>query len=228
MRDEVSQNEVGAPGTGRISRLIAQKKRKDRVSVYIDGEYAFGVHVSLVADFRLAVGHVLSEAERQELEHAEGELTAKMAALNFIAYRPRTEQEVRKKLASKEVAEPVIDRVIDRLYALKYLDDAAYAKDYAASRFANRGLGPQRIRAELIKRGVKPGLAEAAVRELLEAVDPLEAAREHAEKRWNRLSGETDIRKRRKKVSDYLVRRGFGFETVRRVIDELVAGEKEG
>jgi len=214
-------------GEGKITRLVAQKKNPNRVSVYLDGAYAFGVHGMLIADFRLSIGRVLTEAERRKLAEADAVLRAKAVALNYIAYRPRTEREVRRKLAEKGFSDDFIAPVIERLYALGYLDDAAYARNYAHARYANKGYGPQRIRTELLRRGVNRALVDATVDELTATSDPLEAARSYAEKRWQRLAGETDSRKRLKKLSDFLVRRGFTYDTVRRVLAELTEGDTD-
>jgi regulatory protein len=141
--------------------------------------------------------------------------------MGYVGSRARTAQEVRKRLARAGFGELVVERVIERLLELGYLNDAEYARRYAESRFGAKGYGPQRIRRELRHRGVAEQETEAALEELLQTADPLEAAREQAEKRWKRLEGETDPRKRRKKLSDFLVRRGFSFDTIRQVTDEL-------
>ncbi len=210
---------------GVVTRLVAQKKAPDRVSVFLDGAFAFGVHVDVALAFGLAPGRALSEAEREEILAADAVFRAKSAAFRYLAYRARTEGEVRRKLSGKGFEEGVIDEVVERLYTLGYLDDEAYARAYVRARFAGRGYGPQRIRAELLRRGVRRDYADAALAELLAEDDVAEQARRHAAKRWPRLASEPDPRKRRKKLTDYLVRRGFSFDVVRRVVDELAREE---
>lgn len=206
---------------GKITKLAAQHNNPDRVSVFIDGEFAFGVYQDLVLEYGLRVGRILSEAEEREIQGRDEVFVAKAVALNYLSYRARTEMEVRRKLAQKGFGEGVIEAVIERLYALHYLDDAAYARSFVSGRFRSRGYGPARIRGDLMRRGIDRPLIEDALGEVLEPEETFEAAKEQAEKRWARLASEADPAKRRKKLSDFLIRRGYSYDVVRRVLEEL-------
>ena len=210
-----------AATSGTITRLESQVHNDDRVSVYLDGEFAFGIHEDLVVKHSLQVGETLTPEGVRELERDEQYVDAKQAALDYLAYKPRTEEEVRRKLRQEDVPSPVIEDVIARLYELEYLDDEAYAHDYAHNRFSSKKYGPVRIRRELTERGVDRRLADAAVDELFAEVDVTAAAWTHAEKRWPRLAGEDDPRRRRQKMYRYLRRRGFTSNTIRPILDEL-------
>ena len=210
-----------AATSGTITRLESQVHNDDRVSVYLDGEFAFGIHEDLVVKHSLQVGATLTPEGIRELERDEQYVDAKQAALDYLAYKPRTEEEVRRKLRQEDVPSPVIEDVIARLYELEYLDDEAYAHDYAHNRFSSKKYGPVRIRRELTERGVDRRLADAAVDELFAEVDVTAAAWTHAEKRWPRLAGEDDPRRRRQKMYRYLRRRGFTSNTIRPILDEL-------
>ena len=214
-----------AATSGTITRLESQVHNDDRVSVYLDGEFAFGIHEDLVVKHSLQVGVTLTPEGVRELERDEQYVDAKQAALDYLAYKPRTEEEVRRKLRQEDVPSPVIEDVIARLYELEYLDDEAYAHDYAHNRFSSKKYGPVRIRRELTERGVDRHLAEAAVNELFADEDATAAAWTHAEKRWPRLAGEDDPRRRRQKMYRYLRRRGFTSNTIRPILDEL---ERDG
>ena len=207
--------------SGTVTRLAGQKKNPQRVSVFIDGAFAFGVHVDLVVEFGLHKGKALTVEAQQRIVAADRVRAARAAAMAYLGYGPRTEREVRQKLIRSDFGEAVAEDTVARLRELGYLDDAAYAHSYVEARFRNRGYGPGRLRGDLLRRGVASALIDAALDDLIEQEDVLEAARRHAEKRWPRLAAETDSYKRRKKLSDYLVRRGFSYETARRVIDEL-------
>ncbi|MEO0858799.1 MAG: RecX family transcriptional regulator, partial [Bacteroidota bacterium] len=83
----------------------------------------------------------------------------------------------------------------------------------------------QRIRTDLMKRGLDRRVIDAALEEFAEPDDLYEAALRHGQKRWDRLASEPDARKRRKKTYDFLLRRGYGFDTARRVLETL---ERDG
>jgi regulatory protein len=207
-----------------ITQLAVQSRNSDRVSVFVNGEFAFGVHQAVAAKNGLAEGQPLSPEQEEAIQADESLMQAKQHALTYLAHKPRTEQEVRQKLAQREVAPPIIDPVVERMKELGYVDDAAYAADYVRNRFASKQYGPQRLIRELVQRGIDRNRAESAVAAFFEAHDTLEAARAHAKKRWPRIAGDDDPRRQKQKLYRYLMRRGFASDTVYRVIDEIVPG----
>ncbi len=206
---------------GRLTRLVLQRKDPNRVSVYIDDQFAFGLHQDLIAEHRIAKGDLLSVERQEELVRADQHLRAYRKVLHFIGYRPRTEYEVRRKMQALELDEALTSDIIDRLYKYHYLDDAQYARTYVRARLSSKGYGPRRIRQELTKKGISRSVAEDMLEELVQPEDLFEKAQALAEKRWARLERETDLRKRRKKVSDFLVRRGYTWDMVKQVLEEL-------
>jgi len=208
------------PAAGTITDLDQQKNNASRVSVFLDGEFAFGVHEDLVVKHGLRVGRTLTPEEQREVERDDQYVRAKQRALDYLAHKPRTEEEVRRKLRRQDAPETIIEDVVARLYELSYLDDEAYADDYVRNRFASKKYGPVRIRRELVERGVDRHTAETAVDALFDEEDARAAAREHAEKRWARLADE-DPRRRRQKLYRYLRRRGFTSDTINPLLDEL-------
>lgn len=205
---------------GTITDIETQVNNEDRVSVFLDGDFAFGIHQDLVVKHGLTVGQTLTPEKRQEIEWDETYVQAKQTAFHYLAHKPRTEQEVRRKLRRDDVPSSIEDDVVQRLYELDYLDDNAYAQDYARNRFANKKYGPVRIRRELEERGIDRHVAERVVDDLFAEKDARAAAREHAEKRWPRLSDE-DPRRRKQKMYRYLRRRGFTTDTIYSLLDEL-------
>ncbi|HHP7240017.1 regulatory protein RecX [Longibacter sp.] len=214
--------EPTGPETRRITDLRTQTKDENRVSVFVDGEFAFGCHRDVAAKHGLSEGQMLTPEEQQDVEVDEEIVRAKQRAFTYLAHKPRTETEVRRKLRRLDIGSRVIDEVVERLYELDYLDDEQYAQDYAYNRFSNKGYGPIRIERELIDRGIDRHLAERAVASLFEEENEIEAAREQARKRWPRVAGEQDIRKQKRKLFGYLQRRGFTPDVIYRVVDELV------
>jgi regulatory protein len=203
-----------------ITKLAAQKKDTSRASVFLDGEYAFGLHQDLLLKHGLHKGVTLSLEEQRALQEEDAVMLAKAKAMRYVARRARTITEVRRKLREKEHPEPAIDVAVARLEELGYLDDADYAREYVRSRFASKGYGPVRLRQELKRRGVGKHQIEDALL-LMDEGELLDAAREHARKRWPRLSDEDDPYRRRQKLNAYLRRRGFSYDVIRRVTDEV-------
>ena len=204
-----------------ITKLTPQKNNPDRASVFLDGAFAFGVQQRLLLKYNLHVGRTLTPDEQREIEQEDAVAEAKAAAFDYLAHKPRTEKEVRRKLRKRDFSDVVTDQVVERLHELSYLGDADYAREYVRARFSSKGYGPVRIRRELQKRGVGRHEIEDAMHEQMDAAATLAAAREHARAKWDRLDPDEDPRRQQQKLYGYLRRRGFTPDTIRRVTDEL-------
>lgn len=209
-----------SPSTRRITRMEVQKKDTSRASVYVDGAFAFGVHQDLILKYGLHAGRALTIEEQQRVERDDLSMKARAAAFDYVAHKPRTEEELRRRLQQRDHHAEAIEAAVARLQELGYLDDASYADEYVRARFASKGYGPVRLRRELRQRGVAPVLIDRALEAHLDPEGRLEAARDHGRKKWDRTEGE-EPRRRKLKTFAYLQRRGFTSDTIRQVLDEL-------
>jgi regulatory protein len=192
--------------------------------VFFHDGLAFEVSQSLVLEWGLRIGGRLSAAEQRQIVAQEQVLLATEQVLPYLDYRPRTAHEVRQKLRRSGYADAVVEQAVQLLHARGVLNDAAYAHTYCRTRLDVRGHGPQRIRQVLRQRGIPGALIDEALRHSLTARDVLAAAREQAAKRWRRFPDALDPLKRRQKLTDFLRRRGFAYETARQVLQELEQG----
>jgi len=118
---------------------------------------------------------------------------------------------------------PVAAEVLADLTARGYLDDAAFARHWVATRSA-RGYGPARLRAELRARGVAGSLVDAAL--AAQGDDELERARAVARRRLPALQ-RADRPRTAARLRDHLVRRGYSAAVVSRVVRESVGLQLE-
>jgi regulatory protein len=199
---------------GKITALQAQKRNRERLNVYLDGQYAFSL--ALNAAVGLSLGQQLSAEDIAHLQTQDDYEKAKQRALNFITYRPRSISEVRKNLRGKEVDDTIIDQVITRLCELELLDDAAFGRYWVEQREAFKPRSPMALRQELQQKG----LDREVIDEVLAELDETAAARRAAEQqagRWTHLDKESFYQK----MGGFLQRRGFRYATVREVTDEI-------
>ena len=156
----------------------------------------------------------------QELE------VVKKAALRLLHFRPRSESELRQRLARKRLPAEAIDRVVVWLKKERMLDDEKFAKLYALSRIQSRVFGKGQIRRELSHRGVSPALVAKAM-QAIEDFDEFEVARNLAARQAVRMKGlSPDAKKRR--LHGMLFRRGFPAGVIFKVLNELlVSHDKE-
>lgn len=205
---------------GIITALKVQSTNKERVSVYLDGEFAFGVTLDVAA--RLRKGQHLHDAEIAALRTQDDVDKAYQAALRYLAVRPRSRVEVERHLARKGHAPEAIAAALERLEQRAYVDDEAFATYWVENRSYFRPRSAAALRHELRQKGVDAASIEAATA----AVDEAAAAWSVVEgklKRWETLTQDELAQK----IGGLLVRRGFSFEvarqTTRRAWDELHA-----
>ena len=139
-------------------------------------------------------------------------------ALRFLAYRPRSAEEIRRHLGKKDLPPDVIASVIERLIGRGYLDDVEFARSWIDNRDRFKPMSARALRYELRQKGVN----DAIVDELLADVDDDETAFRAAQAWAPRCrGGARDVF--RKKLSAMLQRRGFGRHAINQAILRLQA-----
>jgi regulatory protein len=200
--------------TGVITALEAQKRNKERVNVFIDGEFAFGL--SLMEAARLKKGQVLSPAEIAALRGEDAILQAVDSAAHFLSYRPRSIAETRRNLTDKGLAAEVVEAAVERLTAMGYLDDAAFARFWVQNRVEFKPLSHKALRMELRQKGV----AAEVIQETLDGLGEFDLAYKAAKTQARRLRHPT-LRDFKQKLAAFLQRRGFSYSTTRDVVERL-------
>lgn len=198
-----------------ITALEVQKRNKDRVSIYLDGEFAFGLPLEDAA--RLHKGQTLTDNEIAALRAVDAVARAFDRAVRLLGRRPYSTAEIRRNLESKEIASPVIDEALAKLARLGYVDDRAFARYWVENRERFRPRGPRALRYELRQKGVSSAIIEEVLAELV----PQDSAYQAAQEKVRRLSGLTQ-NEFRQKLGAFLTRRGFEYSIVRDVMDQII------
>jgi regulatory protein len=197
---------------GKITALKTQKKNRDRVSVYLDDRFAFGVPAIVAA--RLAPGQFLSDAEIASIREQGDIETAYHKVLDYLSYRPRSRAEVVTYLQKRGLAERQIEEIAERLERAGLLDDVAFAQFWVENRERFRPKGLRALRYELRNKGVSYEIIEQA----LAAVDVSASAYRSAAKKARQVE-HLDQRAFHRKIVEYLARRGFDYEVAREVAE---------
>jgi regulatory protein len=205
---------------GTITSLMAQESNKERVSVFIDGEFAFGL--AMIEALKLRKGQQLSEAEIARLRALDEIEVAHEAALNFLSYRPRSTDEVRRRLVERKYSQQAIEKVLERLQGAGLLDDEAFARYWIENREQFGPRSARALRQELRQKGVPDPLIATA----LDGLDEGEAAYRAASHQARHHTG-LERQAFRKKMGDFLARRGFSYDVSRDVINRLWAEQSE-
>ncbi len=199
----------------KITAIKAQKKNPNRVNIYLDGEYAFSL-ARIVAAW-LQIGQVIDGQKIEALKKQDGEEKAFQRALSMAGYRPRSEQEVRKKLEVHGYSVELIERVLTRLRQAEVLNDERFAREWVENRSVFRPRSRRMMAAELQYKGIP----EEVIRKIVgEGEEDEKLAYDAARKRVHRLEN-LRWEEFRKKMSDYLGRRGFTYGTISIVVRQV-------
>ena len=189
---------------GVISALQFQARNPERVNVYLDGRFAFGLEAMRAAALR--VGQSLSPSEIAELRAEDEVALAMRRALRFLSYRPRSVAEVRRHLQKRPLADEAREAALQRLSEGGYLDDGDFARFWLENRVAFRPSSRRALRYELRQKGVAREIIDAELEDWDDVVSALAALRAN-ERRWARL----DAASFRQQAGAFLQRRGFRY-----------------
>lgn len=207
-----------------LTGLAADPRQPGYVLVDVDRRRFASLPQDALGGLPLVVGRELDARALTRLARLADIEAATRAAARALARRGFALRDLRRRLLQRQHPANAVDAALERLAARGLLDDGRYALQYAASRAA-RGRGPARLVNDLLAQGVDRRMAEQAVGDALrdEGIDPLEAARTAARQRAGVLRGlPPDVRRRR--LTAFLVRRGFGGTHLASVVREAVSG----
>jgi regulatory protein len=204
-----------------VTRISEQKRRPNRRNVYLDGSFAFGCNINVVAKFRLREGMSLTEEQVRQIQHGEVKQECFDKAMEAIGSRLHSRAELHKKLMRREYGEEVVNAVLDDLARLGYVDDERFAKTKALSAAQYKHHGRRRAFVELRKAGVTGEVADKALQDVYSEHDSAAVAKQLAEKQAARLKKLDPVVARRRLVG-MLQRRGFDYESIKPVVDEVL------
>ncbi len=204
----------GIAVAGTVTALVIQKKNKDRINIFIDDNFSFGL--TLNATLALKKGQYLSDEDILVLKHTDATEQAYQKTLHFLSFRARSRWEVEDYLRKKAVDEAIIEQVVARLFRQHYLDDAAFGQQWVASRNRSKPKGKRALRYELRQKG----LANTDIEHAIANVDEEALAWQAVQKKYSRWKS-LDKQTRRQKLTAYLARRGFNFDAISTVIAKV-------
>ncbi len=198
----------------KITAIEPQKRDSNRVNVHLDGEYAFSL-ARIVAAW-LKVGQELSEDKIASLQADDTNERAYQQALIFLSYRTRSESEIRQNLRKHEFSDGVIEKTVVRLRENRLADDNQFAHAWVENRNTFRPRSRRALQMELRQKG----LSDEAAHSALAGLDEEALAYEAGFKRARRLEA-LEWNEFRKKLSEFLARRGFPYSVIAPVVSRI-------
>jgi len=200
----------------KITAIRFGKGRGERISISLDGRFAFSLATEVVLKEGLQVGQELSDGQVEAIVRSEQFHRCLNAALRFLSYRPRSEFELRARLGKRGFDSDSVEAVLAKLRERGVVDDVAFAQFWKDNRESFSPRSQRLTRLELRRKGVDEGTIDQVVG----AIDDDDSAYRAAFSKARSLS-KSDYQSFRQRLAGYLQRRGFGYGVINRVVERV-------
>jgi regulatory protein len=201
---------------GKITDLRTGKRRDKRLNIFLDGRFAFSLGAEVAAKENLRVGQELSSTRIESLAGSDEVQRCLEAAYRYLGYRPRSESEIRERMRRRGFAAETIDAALNRLKEQDLLDDEAFARFWKENRDSFRPRSRWLTGVELRRMGVGNNVIEHVVADM----DDRENAYRAAQQKTLRCTP-ADYQSFRRRLGDYLRRRGFNYEIISHTVERV-------
>lgn len=198
----------------KITALTVQKRNRNRVNVYLDGNFAFGLACIVAAWLR--VGQELNDEKIEQLKAEDEFEVAYQKTLNFLGYRSRSAVELKQYLRKNNIKPDNAQRIIDKLRQSNLINDRQFASTWVENRSEHRPRGARLLAIELKQFGIDPEIIQDSITGIDEEALAYQAALKQSRK-YERL----EWVEFRKKMFGFLSRRGFNYDTSNEIIRQV-------
>jgi len=206
----------------KITKIEKQKKRKNRVSIFLDGSFFCGIPEALLLKLDLFEGKEVDEGETGKLIEEKELAEAKQKVIRLFNRRIYSEQEIREKLKKRGYEEGIIEEVMVELKDTSLLDDYAFAKAFVHDRLSLKPKGSFQIAYELKNKGISKEIIERVFSEEKVVEGDFDRAFAVAKKRLEILRSIKDKKTIKRRLYNFLLTRGFSYEVIKGVLDKLI------
>lgn len=202
-----------------IITSIEPQRTKNRVNIFVDNVFSIGIDEELRYKFNLSIGMEIDDDFIKEVLQAEELNKVKNYALRQLSYRQRSEKELYTALKRKDFDESLIENVMNYCRENKYLDDRAFAQAFIADKLNLNKYGPERIKYELLMKGVSKEIIHRYL--VMDSQEEYELAFDIGKKRLSYYKNE-DRNKIYRKLTGFLQRKGYSYDVVAKVVKNLL------
>ena len=207
-----------------ITKIERQKRNPRRVNIFLDDEFAFGIHEYVLTRLGLRKGDTINQETIEAIKSSEEYNLAKEKALRFINYRLRSEKELRLKLQEKEFQPKTIDDVLEGLRKSGIVNDARFAKAYIHDAQLRKPMGKKLLQQKLRLKGVPSSIIQEVLNESMNEEEEQSHAFKTAQK-FMKSRKMLEPKQQQQRIAQFLARRGFSWSTISPVLRKLFSKE---
>lgn len=208
-----------------ITSLEVQKNDSNRISVFGNEKFLFGISIHASNNLGLHVGQVINHEYLSKIESDANFDSIRTWVLILLGKKPYSRFQLAQKCKKDGYPTTDCDKILDELESRGWLDDEAFARAYANDKFQFQKWGPQKIRLHLLQKGVSESISKSVIAGLIDDSDQVKMLKVLIEKKKNHFLREPDLLKRKKKAINYLLGKGYDqnivFSSYEKLIQEL-------
>jgi regulatory protein len=199
-----------------IITQIKEQKKKNRINVYLDNKFGFGIDIDNFVILGLKINQELSEDEIEQIVKKSEFQKTLDKLIRFTMTRPKSEKEVKDYLTRKKIPEVIWKDLFSKLKNYELIDDEKFAKWWVEVRQEFSPKSERILKYELKRKGIKNEIIEKILEDTV--IDEKKIAKNLLDKRKNHWQN-VDKKKKSQKMLEYLVRKGFDFEIAKKVVN---------
>ena len=201
----------------KITSTEKRNKNKDIIAVYIDNCYSFTISEENFISLNLYDDRDMTIEEINNIKNNINYKSAKNEAIKYISYKFRSRKEVFAKLSEEGYEKGIIEKVLDELTAMGYINDKIYTQKYIFDRSKLKPKSSKLLKHELRLKGIDSDIINEVMMDY--EVDDNIVAEGLARKKF----GKYDMTEEKivKKIYSFLKHRGFDHDVISRAINEL-------
>ncbi len=202
----------------KITKIVQSSKNSSIIQ--FDNGSNVEINNDIIVKFALSAGQEISNEKYSNIIFENELLKAKQVVYNYATYTTRTERQVFEKLRKSGFGEEVIKFAIDFVKEYKLIDDEKYAALFIQEKAKFKKWGINKIKIELLQKGIEKKIIEEQIDYLYNEEIDFENALKLAEKKLKAiLSKPTE--KQRQSVTNHLLNRGYNWDIIKKVLQEL-------
>jgi len=205
----------------RVTEIKKLKGRQKYRVLYLDGIKSGNFFEESLFRLNIKEGSHLSEKEINQLKRFQKEREAERVAINYLSYKPRSINELRRKLWTKKISDAMIDITIEKMKNYGYLDDEKYARDWIEERIRTRGFSSSKIKSELFLKGISKEIIENNLTEIYTPELEIKTAKRIAKKQIRKYKA-LDKKVIRRRIINFLLRKGYNYSVIESILPEIL------
>jgi regulatory protein len=204
-----------------VTRIV--KKGKKDVTIHLnDGKYLI-LAVEVFLKCGLKKNDEISKDRFSLLIEENKKFHIKQRAFRLLGRRQHSVAELKIKLWDKDYEKTIVSEVLSELVENKYLNDREFADAFVEEKLKVKKWSERRLKSELIKKGIKPDIISEVLNHKIFPQESFENALAVAKKKFESLRKRNlEPNELKNKLSTFLISRGFDYETIKSVCDEII------